>query len=217
MPFKRYAPDTYASRDDPAATRIGKLEDVVFHFHANDEMDCSSKKRKRPAKAPVTSDSGSMTLPVRTLQTPLGDVKQEPTLPALSYKAASKRRASSVIGSSQPTAVAVVSTGAEFELPLRRRPSFVADAEDSEEEYQKIERGSERSTSPAQTSSDGEFEVVAGPSAVLDASDSDSDSTGSTLVEINHEEVEQLTSGTLNAASTTGAGESDAESDWTLV
>lgn len=217
MPFKPYVPETYASRDDPAATRFGKMEDVVFHFHANDEMDCSSKKRKRPEKAPVSSDSENTTLPIRTLQTPLGEIKQESGIAGMGYKAASKRRASSAAGSSQPTAVAV-STAVEFALPLhprRKQSGSPEESEESEEEYYKVERAIARPTPLARKPSDGEFEVVAGPSAVLDASDSDSDS--STLVEVKYEEVDQLVPGAANATSVVEAADSDAESDWTLV
>jgi hypothetical protein len=215
MPFKPYVPETYASRDDPAATRF---EDVVFHFHATDEMDCASKKRKRPEKAPTSSDSETMTLPVRTLQTPSGEVKQEAGIAGLGYKAASKRRASSAAGSSLPTAVAV-STTMDFELPIhprRKSPGFLDEAEESEEEYYKVERISAPPVPLARTtSSDGEFEVVAGPAAVEEVSDSDSDS--STLVEVKHEELDQLATAVPSAASATDAAWSDSESDWTLV
>lgn len=66
---------------------------------------------------------------------------------------------------------------------------------------------------------DGEYELVEGPAAVEDASDSDSDA--STFVEVKREDAESssrdLPTRLSNQANAVDIGESDSDSDWTCV
>ena len=89
MPFKPYVPETYASREDLAATKF----DHVFHFHSNDRFD-NALKRRRPEEDPKGKQK--MTLPLRPR-----NYNFDRLYPAAQesadddYKFGSKRRASS--------------------------------------------------------------------------------------------------------------------------
>jgi len=63
MPFKRYSPDTYASREDV---------DAVYHFHADDHLDRSPSEIKRQKRVkeedkPVT-ESSTLALRLRDMR-----------------------------------------------------------------------------------------------------------------------------------------------------
>ena len=96
MPFKPYIPETYASREDAAATKF----DDVFHFHSTDRFDKATKKRRISDVKAEKTEEELFTLPAR----PRLDTPDRPDwpLPDEDYKFGSKRRASSITNESTP-------------------------------------------------------------------------------------------------------------------
>ena len=124
MPFKPYKPETYASREDIAK---GRVEDVVYHFHASDDIETSPKKRKRPERIEASSSSSEVTLPLRPHREKPSTLKDEQE-PGQEDPFERKRRASSIAGSSTPIPVAL----GEPEYELVPGPAPVEEASDSD-------------------------------------------------------------------------------------
>src|ERR1700761_622663 len=95
MPFKPYKPETYASREDISTKRV---DDVVYHFHASDDMESSPKKRKRPEV--FAKEENKFSLPFRPLEDSQWPLKDEPVVEDEDYKIGSKRPAPSIAGPS---------------------------------------------------------------------------------------------------------------------
>lgn len=198
MPFKPFVPETYASREDITGTRF---EDVVFHFHASDEMELSRKKRK----------SG----PVGISQV----YKDKKANDLLGKKALPYRTFNPYMQPPRTVKSEAVSRDEDNKSEIKRRFSFVSGAQDQ------IEVDPSPTPVTSEPTTDAEYEVVAGPAPVEEASDSDSDC--STLVEVKYEDLVDVPARELpirsreqGAAATAGAAEpaeSDSESDWTLV
>lgn len=192
MPFKPYIPETYASREDVAATKL----DDVFHFHATDQYDTTSKKRRVSEKVEEKS-GGSITLPLRAR--PVQGSYEEWTLPVNDapykdedYKLGSKRRASSI--AKEP----------------RSTPSSIS---------QQLQ-AAECNTAPVEAG----YEILERPEAAVMSEDSDSDT--SDFVEIQRETSPVMQtlpirtfvpSAGSSAKSIAGASESDSDSEWTMV
>ena len=134
MPFKPYIPETYASREDVEAQHLG---DVVYHFHSNDEVDCSPRKRKRPERQPEQAEG--FTLPLRPHIETGAYSKTEPPVEDDEYKIGSKRRAS-VGASSAPVwsgisllrALQERAISSESEYEFVESPGSVEEASDSD-------------------------------------------------------------------------------------
>lgn len=136
MPFKPYIPDTYASREDPAATKF----DDVFHFHSTDRFDKVMKKRRRSDVKSEKKEEELFTLPMRPhLETP-----DRPDWPLQDedYKFGSKRRASSITNEWTPNAGAISQLCAtkseaglsEPEYEIVERPEIAVRAYESDSE-----------------------------------------------------------------------------------
>lgn len=100
MPFEPYIPETYASRDDPAFDRVG---DVVYHFHADEDDDLASKKRKREDIRTKATESNKaeasnqeMVLPLRPARVAPMSVTDESASEDEDLRVVTKRRAPSV-------------------------------------------------------------------------------------------------------------------------
>ncbi|KAK3712897.1 hypothetical protein LTR37_008782 [Vermiconidia calcicola] len=191
MPFKPYIPETYASRQDVPTKR---LDDVVYHFHASDDVKDLPKKRKRPVR--VEKQDNVVALPLR----PRSDPSQDLIDPAKSYgaqqneadKLGRKRRASSVAGPSAPTL--------DLLSQLLHVEKEVEALSDTEAEYDMIELP----LHPEETS--------------------DSDSDFSTLVGVNQEDLGETQPQPLairtretETAPDVSAIDSDSDTDWSLV
>lgn len=174
MPFKPYIPETYASRDDPATAQF----DDVFHFHSNDDIDNSPKKRKRLEG--LAKDDDQITIPLRPRQECIDLKEDERGLQDEDYKFGSKRRASSVAGPSAPTRsglTQLLSTqdpGAlsDTEYEIVEGPGPVEEASDSDSDSSTLvsvkHEELDLHTLPLRTR--------AGPARVVTASESDSES-----------------------------------------
>ena len=123
MPFKPYIPDTYASREDSAATKF----DDVFHFHSTDRFDKAVKKRRRSDVKSEKIEEELFTLSMR----PHLDTPNRPDWPLQDedYKFGSKRRASSITNELAPSP-----------LGMGHLRVVNNDAVDSEPEYEILER-----------------------------------------------------------------------------
>lgn len=146
MPFKPYAPDTYASREDLTATKF----DHVFHFHSNDRFDTAVKKRRRPEK--VSKGKENMSLPLR-LRDDTFDPLNWTTAAAVTtqpedddYKFGSKRRASSAAKEAPPLTGWISKLRADMDRQILSEP-----------EYEIVER-----PEPVTTSRDSESDSESG-------------------------------------------------------
>lgn len=151
MPFKPYIPETYASREDAAATKF----DHVFHFHATDRFDKAMKKRRREdVKAEQKEDS--VALPIRPRPGPSATPQWSLSFTNASlwdedYILGSKRRASSVAkepgsifgGISQLRAAESEAVVSESEYDIVNSPEAATMSHDSDSdssEFVKVER-----------------------------------------------------------------------------
>ena len=213
MPFKPYIPDTYASREDFTASRF---EDVVFHFHANDEADMSSKKRKRPAIQNPTNNGHRNALPFRPHQ-PSFNFNED----ILSgHEAVCTTQTKLNLPSATDVSKPLVDTGpleGDLELPFRpyTEPVNTASAtSDCEQEYVQVRKGS---TSVSRAPSPGietGFEFVERPSAVEVLSDNESNSD--TMANLEQTKLPAPT-GRNDDIESTASADMDSDSEWTML
>jgi hypothetical protein len=179
MPFKPYVPETYASREDLAATKF----DHVFHFHSNDRFDNALKKRRRPEEK--SEGKEKLTLPLRPREYNFDRFYSAAQESAdEDYKFGSKRRASSVskhapqpidwISQLRADVDKGITSEPEYEIVERPEPATTSRDSESDSEsgtFVKVEREEVASeTLPIRTK-----EQAAAPNATT-AADSDSES-----------------------------------------
>ena len=196
MPFKPYTPETYASRLDEAAARCATRFDDVFHFHATDQYDDHTAKKRRCSNVKPeekAEDKASINLPMRPRQDSFSHIDWSlsfgsPPRGDEEYKLGSKRRAFSIAPAPSPILSGI--------SRMRAAESETAIAEP-------------------------EFEIVHRPEDAIVSQDSDSDFDE--FVKVQREEPAAVTtlpirtSAPLAAATTKADSGSDSDSEWSIV
>lgn len=227
LPFRTYAPETYASREDASAQRF---DDVIFHFHAHDELDNAGKKRKRKGQIAIAEEqSTELAFRPRVTSVEQSQPVTEPQYVDVSQGGISKRRAS--CSEDSATAPPLQPSLVPVELLLRRgnrqtsqggaHPSGVQTATQrllSNSRHPHHSRGLS-DTIPTENVEDGDpasdFEPISPPPKVEALSDSDSEDS---FIEIGHRDVKAESSQsprrTANAARTASDSDSDGSWEW---
>ena len=191
MPFKPYVPETYASREDLAATKF----DHVFHFHSNDRFD-NALKRRRPEETSKGKEKMTFPLRPRNSQETFDRLNWAAAAVATAtepededYKFGNKRRASSAAKETPSTTSWISQLRADMDKGVVLEP-----------EYEIVER-----PEPATTSRD---------------SDSDSESSTFVQVkheEVASGSLPIRTKPPTAAPNAKNAADSDSDSEWTLL
>lgn len=203
MPFEPYIPESYSAREDAFAKRF----DDVYHFHS-DDADSPSKKRKRP----------ELTLPASGCH--YGDLPLRESGSAAEVNKANEERDEAVASkrhyttrSSSPFSLAAAAAN-QVTLPLRvANPSRdLGQESDSEVDLPKVRPAATAEGTKSPEPLDTDFEVIEGPAAVQEMSESDSDD--SSLVEISHAEAGPAKTGQARAPFSLV---DDSDSEWEAV
>lgn len=216
MPYKPYIPDTYKSREDFTSKRF---DDVVYHFHSNDDWDTSSKKRKRAVPQDPPENGSKSTLPLRPYDASSSSVAETPTTEEKTLTFRHKRQASALERSNK--LAEIIRCGIP---PLHTGASTgVTDGSESEEEYVKVNEsnlpneGNISSEVHQESLSDDEFEFVDVPLQAPAALRTDSQSNVNMTVDDEQPELQAIQRPATTAAADITAVESDSESDWSLM